>query len=194
MKRLISVALIAVILLAGIGVAAAQYQGGMQQGGGQQGGAQTLNIPPAPEKAKANMQYGNTARAAIIGERLSDAAEDNANVYITENADVTASVYLQKDASPYDIAGTMANLTYMIADLYGTMTEKSNSNILLKVYDASNNVIIDAKFNTAKNAFDYFNVPEGAAPSQRQQQPAARQPAAGQQQYGAQPYGTGLTR
>ncbi len=189
MKRLISVALIAVILLAGIGVAAAQYQGGMQQGGGQQGGAQTLTIPPAPEKAKADMQYGNTARSAIIGERLSDAAEGNANVYISEGSAVTASVYLQKDASPYDLAGTMANLTYMIADLYSTMTEKGDSDILLKVYDTSNNVIIDAKFNAAKNAFDYFNVPEGAAPSQQQ-----RQPAAGQQQYGAQPYGMGQMR
>jgi len=184
MKRLISVALIAVILLAGIGVAAAQYQGGMQQGG-----AQTLTIPPAPEKAKADMQYGNTARSAIIGERLSDAAEGNANVYIGEGSAVTASVYLQKDASPYDLAGTMANLTYMIADLYGTMTEKGDSDILLKVYDTSNNVIIDAKFNTAKNAFDYFNVPEGAAPSQQQLPPAA-----GQQQYGAQPYGMGQMR
>lgn len=190
MKRLISVALIAVILLAGIGVAAAQYQGGMQQGGGQQqGGAKTLTIPQAPDKAKADMQYGNTARAAIIGERLSDAAEGNANVYIAENADVTASVYLQKDASPYDLAGTMANLTYMIADLYSTMTEKGDCNILLKVYDTSNNAIIDAKFNTAKNAFDSFDVTESAAPSRQQQQPAA-----GQQQYGTQPYGMGQAR
>lgn len=188
MKRLISVALIAVILLAGIGVAAAQYQGGMQPGGGQQGGAQTLNIPPAPEKAKADMQYGNTARAAIIGERLSQAAEGNANVFITENDAVTASVYLQKDASPYDLAGTMANLTYMLADLYSTMTEKGDSNILLKVYDTSNSAIIDAQFNTAKNAFDYFDVKENAAASQQQQ------PAAGQQQYGTQPYGMGQTR
>jgi len=183
MKRLISVALIAVILLAGIGVAAAQYQGGMQQGG-----AQTLTIPPAPAKAKADMQYGNTARSAIIGERLSDAAEGNANVYIGEGSAVHRSVY-SEGRDPYDLAGTMANLTYMIADLYGTMTEKGDSDILLKVYDTSNNVIIDAKFNTAKNAFDYFNVPEGAAPSQQQ-----RQPAAGQQQYGAQPYGMGQMR
>lgn len=158
MKRLISVALIAVILLAGIGVAAAQYQGGMQPGGGQQGGAQTLNIPPAPEKAKADMQYGNTARAAIIGERLSNAADGNANVYIKEDGAVTASIYLIQEADPYDIAGTMANLTYMIADLYGTMTEKSNSDILVKVYDTANSQVIDAKFSIPKNAFAYFNV------------------------------------
>ncbi len=180
MKKMIGLLLVVAMLVACIGVAMAQQyqnpQGGMQTG--DQTGAQTgassdkLVIPPAPPKAVANMSYGNTARAAIIGERMSDASQGNANVFINEGNIITADVYLNKDASPYDIAGTMANFTYMLADLY-SMTDKAKSDIALKVYDTSGNVIIDAKFNNAKNAFDYFNVPESATPTQ---QPVAPQP------------------
>lgn len=152
MKKLISIVLIVAILLASVGLAMAQqYQGGTQG---------NLKIPSAPPKPQPNMLYGNTARAAIIAEGLSEASDGNAKVYISEDNVITAKVYLTQDASPYDIAGTMANFTYMLASLY-SLTEKPNSDIVLKVYDTSGNVIIDAKFNNAKNAFDYFNVPEG---------------------------------
>jgi hypothetical protein len=167
--------------MAGAGLALAQ--GGAQQGGAQQGG-NTLNIPPAPPKPQPNMQYGNTARAALIAEGLSDAAQGNARLYISEDKAINVKVNLIQDASPYDLAPTMANLTYMLASLY-SLTEKPNSDIVLKVYDTSHNLIIDAKFNTAKNAFDYFNVPEGTAPPQ--QQPGMRQPGMGRQPgYGGQ--------
>ncbi len=177
MKRLLALVLIVAMLLAGAGVALAQYQGGMQQGG--PAGGNALNLPPPPEKPRPNMQYGNTARAAIIAEGLSQASQGNANVYITENDAINVKVVLLQEGNPYDMAPTMANLTYMLVSLY-SLTEKPNSDIVLKVYDTSNNLIIDARFNTVKNAFDYFTVPETAAPSR--QQPVARQPG-----YGAQP-------
>ncbi|HTY90899.1 MAG TPA: hypothetical protein VMC84_06945 [Methanocella sp.] len=167
MKKLVSIALIAAMLMACIGMAAAQ-----------QGMTQAQNLPPAPPKATPDMQYGNTARAAIIGERLSNAAEGNANVHIDEGSVITVSIYLLKDAGTNDLAGTMANLTYMIADLYGTMADKTNSKIVLNVYDTSKNMIIDAKFNMAKNDFEYFDVAQDAATEQ--------QPAAGMQQTGKQ--------
>ncbi len=155
MRKLLVLVLIAVLLVSGAGLA--QAQGGTPQGGAT--GGNTLNIPPAPPRPQPNMQYGNTARAALIGEGLSEASQGNARVYIREGNSVGVDVYLIQDASPYDLAGTMANLTYMLASLY-SLTEKPNSDIMLKVYDTSGNVIIDAKFNNAKNAFDYFNVPE----------------------------------
>ena len=200
MKKMIGLLLVVAMLVACIGVAMAQQyqgqqyqepQGGMQTGD-QNGGASSgqLVIPPAPPKAQPDMEYGNTARAAIIGERMTDASQGNAKVVINEGNIITASVYLNKDASPYDIAGTMANFTYMLADLY-TMTDKSSSDIALKVYDTSGKIIIDAKFDNAKNAFDYFNVPEGAAPTAQPvtRQPVARQP--GMQQPGMQRPGMG---
>jgi hypothetical protein len=112
-------------------------------------------------------------------------------VVINEGDIITASVYLNKDASATDIAPTMANFTYMLADLYG-MTDKANSDIVLKVYDTSSNVIIDAKFNVAKNAFDYFNVPTSttaATPMQPPQNNVGQpmgQPPAQQTGYGSQ--------
>jgi hypothetical protein len=41
-------------------------------------------------------------------------APGNANVYVSENPDntITLNVRLAKSASPYEIAGAMANLTY----------------------------------------------------------------------------------
>jgi len=179
MKKLLALFLVTAMLLAGAGVALAQNQGGMQQGGN------TLNIPPAPPRPQPNMQYGNTARAALIAEGLSQASQGNARLYISEDNIITVKVYLTQDASPYDMAGTMANLTYMLASLY-SLTEKPNCDIVLKVYDASNNLIIDARFNNAKNAFDYFNVPEGVKPSEQQpgtQQPGIQQPGYNQPGY-----------
>ena len=167
-KKIICLLLVAAVLLGYTGFALAQ------QGSGS---SSQLNIPPAPPKPTPNMDYGNTARAAIIGERMTDASQGNADVYIDEGAsDITVKLNLNKDASPYDIAGTMANFTYMLADLY-SMTDKAKDNINLKVYDTAGKVIIDARFNTAKNAFDYFNVPKDAMPSQ--QQPAQQQPGYG---------------
>lgn len=178
MKKLISVALIAVFLMAGIGVAVAQ-----------QDMVQATNIPPAPDKATPDTQYGNTARAAIIGERLSQESDGNANVYINEGSVITVSVYLLKDAGANDLTGTMANFTYMVYDLYSTMADKGNTNILLKVYDTSKNTIIDAKFNAAKNAFDYFNV---AAESQQQPSQGTGQYQSGMQQQPGQQYSQGM--
>jgi hypothetical protein len=148
MKKLLALVLIASMLLGGMGMAMAQSS---TQG--------SLNIPPPPPKPQPNMQYGNTARAALIAEGLSQASDGNARLYISEDSAITTKVYLTKDVSPYDIVGTMANLTYMLASLY-SLTENSDSDILLKVYDTSDKLIMDAKFNTAKNAFDYFKVPE----------------------------------
>jgi hypothetical protein len=142
---------------------------------------QQLNIPKAPPKPVANSQYGNTDRAAILGEKFSQAAQGNANVYVSENPDKTISldVKLLKSASPYEVAGAMANLTYMVDGIY-YLTDRKGNDILLKVTDPSGNVITNAKFSDAKNAFEYYNVPVSA------QQPAA--PATGQQPvYGQQP-------
>lgn len=165
---------------------AGQPQYGQQPGYGQQPAApQQLNIPPAPQKPVANRQYGNTDRAAILGEGVSKSSQGNANVYVSENPDNTVAidVRLTKSASPYEIAGAMANLTYVVDGLY-YMTERKGNDILLKVTDPSGNEITSAKFSDAKNAFDYYNIPEAA------QQPAA--PAAGQQPvYGQQP-GAGM--
>ncbi len=171
MKRLLALVLIGAFI-ASAGLAVAQYQGGVQQGGA--AGTGTLNIPPAPPKPKPNMQYGNTARAALIAEGLTQASQGNAQLYIAENDVIAVDVYLKQDASPYDMAGTMANLTYVLASLY-SLTEKPDSDIVMNVYDTSNNVIIDARFNTAKNAFDYFKVPE-ASPAGTQQTAAVRAP------------------
>ncbi len=186
MRKVITLVLIAAFM-ASAGTALAQYQGSTQQGAAP--GGNTLNIPPPPPKPQPDMKYGNTARAALIGEGLSGASQGNARLYIEENNAIAVSVYLAQEASPYDLAPTMANLTYMLASLY-SLTEKPNSDIVLKVYDTSNNVIIDARFNTAKNAFDYFNVPEGAAPPAQPAtgaQPGTRQPVTGRQPgYGSQ--------
>jgi hypothetical protein len=148
MKKLLALVLIASMLLGGMGMAMAQSS---TQG--------SLNIPPPPPKPQPNIQYGNTARAALIAEGLSQASDGNARLYISEDSAITTEVYLTKDMNPYEIVGTMANLTYMLASLY-SLTEKPDSDILLKVYDTSDKLIMDAKFNTAKNAFDYFKVPE----------------------------------
>ena len=180
MKKLISVALIAVFLLAGIGVAIAQ-----------QDMVQATNLPPAPEKTTPDMQYGNTARAAIIGERLSQESDGNANVYIDEGNVITVSVYLLKDAGSNDLTGTMANFTYMVYDLYSTMADKGNTDVLLKVYDTSKNIIIDAKFNAADNAFDYFNVAKQATESQQPSQ-GTGQYSTGMQQQPGQQYSSGM--
>ena len=65
------------------------------------------------------------------------------------------------------------------------MADKSNTNVMLKVYDTSKNVIIDAKFNAAKNTFDYFNVAQSQQAEegvQQQQQPGMQQYPAGMRQ------------
>lgn len=177
MKRLLALVLIVAMLLAGASVALAQ--------GGSSGG-NALNLPPPPEKPQPNMQYGNTARADLIGEGLSQASGGNANVYVTENDAINVKVVLLQDGNPYQMAPTMANLTYMLVSLY-SLTEKPNSDVVMKVYDTSNNLIIDSRFNTAKNAFDYFTIPEGAA-TQPGAQPGMQQPGMGRQpQVGRQP-------
>jgi len=185
MKRTLALVLIVAMLLAGAGTAMAQYQGSPQQGGAAGGNA--LNLPPPPPKPQPNMQYGNTARAALIAEGLTEASQGNARIHVNEENIITVKVNLAQDASPYEIAGSMANLTYMMAGIY-CLTEKPSCDIVTKVYDTSNNLIIDAKFNTAKNAFDYFNVPEAArvAPTGQppMQQPGMQQP--GMQQPGMQ--------
>jgi len=194
MKKMISLVLVVVLLAAGIGITMAQQYGSPQNGmqGGDQSSGNTLNLPSPPPKPQPNMDYGNTARAAIVGERMTDASQGNAKVVINEGNVITANVYLNKDASAYDIANTMANFTYMLADLY-SLTEKSNSDIVLNVYDTSKKAIINAKFSTSKNAFDYFNIPEGssAAPTAppvsqpgRTQQPGRMQPGGMQPGYG----------
>jgi hypothetical protein len=155
--------LIAAVLVACAGISLAQ-QGGSQAGVPGTSASGNLNIPSPPPKPQPNMEYGNTNRAAIIGERMTDASQGNAKVVINEGNVITASVYLNKSASASDIAPTMANFTYMLSDIYG-LTEKANTDIVLKVYDTSNNVIIDAKFDVAKNAFDYFNAPESTSAS-----------------------------
>jgi hypothetical protein len=169
--------------------AATQPQYGQQPGYGQQPAVQQpvaqqqLNIPPAPQKPVANSQYGNTDRAAILGEKFSQAAQGNANVYVSENPDKTISldVKLAKSASPYEIAGAMANLTYMVDGIY-YLTDRKGNDVLLKVTDPSGNVITNAKFSDAKNAFEYYNVPESAQQPSYGQQPAySQQPAAGMQ-------------
>ncbi len=174
MKRLLALVLIVAMLLAGAGVAMAQYQGSMQQQGGASGG-NALNLPPPPPRPQPNMQYGNTARAALIAEGLTEASQGSARIHVNEENVITVKVNLAQDASPYEIAGSMANLTYMMAGVY-CLTEKPDCDIVTKVYDTSNNLIIDARFNTAKNAFDYFNVPEGAQATPAGQ-PAMRQQA-----------------
>ncbi len=143
-----AICILVFVLLAGSCVAMAQQIQGTQDG-------KALNIPPPPPKSKPDMQYGNTARAAIIAERLTEAAQGNAAVHINEDCIITVEVYLKQDASPYDIAGTMANLTYMLADMY-SLTDRADCDIALKVYDTSKNLIIDAKLNVARNAFEYF--------------------------------------
>jgi len=160
MKKLICVLLIAAVLVACAGLTLAQQS----QGGAGGASSGSLNLPSPPPKPQPDMAYGNTNRAAIIGERMTDASQGNAKVVINEGNVITASVYLNKDASANDIAPTMANFTYMLADLYG-LTDKANSDIALKVYDTSSNLIIDARFDVAKNAFDYFNVPQGTTAS-----------------------------
>jgi len=145
-----------------------------------------LNIPAAPQKPVPNSQYGNTDRAAILGEKFSQAAQGNANVYVSENPDKTISldVKLLKSASPYEVAGAMANLTYMVNGIY-YLTDRKGNDILLKVTDPSGNAITNAKFSDAKNAFEYYNVPQAAqptaAPAAGQQPGLPQQPATGMQ-------------
>ncbi len=181
-----------------------QPQYGQQPVSGQQpsAGQPQLNIPPAPQKPVPNSQYGNTDRAAIIGEQLSQSSQGNVNIYISENPDNTISIdaKLLKPASPYEIAGAMANLTYMIDGIY-YLTDRKGNDVLLKVTDPSGNVITTAKFSDAKNAFEYYNVPtssqQPAAPATGQQpmtgtQPGYQQPGYTQQPaYGQQPSYTG---
>lgn len=142
-----------------------------------------LNIPPAPQKATPNMQYGNTERAALIAEQLSQASQGNANVYLSESPQdrsITASVYMKTDGDPYSLSGTMANLTYMLSSIYG-ITELKGADIFLKVYDSQGQLITDAKFSDAKNAFEYYEVPQAARPVQpAYPQPGVQQPGYGQ--------------
>ncbi|WP_424357514.1 hypothetical protein [Methanocella sp. MCL-LM] len=181
-------------------------QTGMQQPqlGGQQLPQQqpgVLNIPPAPAKPVANGAYGNNDRAAILGEQLSSASQGNANVYITENPNRTVSldVKLLANGDPYSMAGTMANLTYMVSSIY-SFTDMKGSDILLTVYDTTGNVITSARFSDAKNAFEYYNVPPQAVatatpviqpgyPQPGYQQPGYPQPGYQQPGYGQPAYG-----
>lgn len=188
-----------------------QFAGGTPQGGAQQGvgqqpamaqpggvqqpqygaqqpstGAGALNIPPAPAKPVPNSAYGNNDRAAIIGQQLSDASQGNANVYVSENPNRTVSldVKLLQDADPYSLAGTMANLTYMVDSVY-SITDMKGSDILLTVYDTAGNVITSAKFSDAKNAFESYTVPEGAAAKPTPvTQPGYGQPSTGRPGFG----------
>lgn len=141
-----------------------------------------LNIPPAPAKPVANGSYGNTERAAILGEELSNASQGNAKVFIAENSNKTVfiDVHLLTNADPYSLSGTMANLTYMVSNIY-SYTEMKGGDIMLTVYDPAGTVITNAKFSDAKNAFEYYNVPQqpATAPSTGGQ-PATGQPATGQ--------------
>jgi len=212
MKKILCIAFMAaVIIISGAIIAGAQmygqqpgqYQSGygqpqyqqpryqqpaaQPQYGQQPSVSQQLDLPRAPQKPAPNSQYGNTDRAAILGEQFTKSSQGNANVYVSENPDKTISVNvkLASAASPYEIASSMANLTYMVDGIY-YMTERKGNDVLLKVTDPSGNVITDARFSDAKNAFEYYNVPEAA------RQPTAQQPAApayGEQPgYGQQPY------
>jgi hypothetical protein len=185
--------------------AAGQPQYGQQPGqyppgyGPQPAGPQQINIPQAPQKPVPNSQYGNTDRAAILGEQFSKSSQGNANVYVSENPNntITLDVRLAQAASPYEIAPAMANLTYMVDSIY-YLTDRKGNDILLKVTDPSGNLITSAKFSSAKNAFEYYNVKEAARPPSAPvsgQQPPYEQPAYGQQPgyqqqpaYGQQPY------
>ena len=202
-KRTISAVLLAsIVLLAIVASAGVQaqpipaQQNGGQNHGGSQAGTQQLNIPPAPQKVQPDSQFGNTDRASIIAQKLSDASQGNAVVYIAENGNksITVNVNLKKDGDVYQIAPVLANLTYALSDVYG-VTDRANNDIFLNVYDTSKNLIINAKFSSSKNAFEYFNVAEAARqaqPAQGEQQPAyggEQQPAYGGQQqpaYGGQ--------
>ena len=154
-----------------------------------------LNIPPAPPRPVPNSQYGNTNRAAIIGEQFSKSSQGNANLYVSENGNRTVSldVYLTGNSDPYAISGAMANLTYAVSAIY-YFTDMAGSDILLTVRDTSGNVVTRAKFSDAKNAFEYYDVPEAArvAPQQpgyaQPQQPSYVQPSAGQQPAAQPPY------
>jgi hypothetical protein len=116
------------------------------------------------------------------------------------NGTISLDVYLAKDADPYALAPTLANLTYMVDGIYG-LTDRAGNDILMTAYDTSGNVITTAKFSDSKNAFDYYNVPESA---RQVTQPSYGQPSAGQQpaygqqpSYGQQPAyggGTGMQR
>ena len=164
---------------------------GQQYQDGSQAGTSQLSIPPAPPKLQPDPKFGSTDRASIIGEKLSKASQGNAAVYVAENANntITVNVDLKKDADGNQLAPVLANLTYALSDVYG-VTDRANNDIFLNVYDTSKNLIINAKFSDAKNAFEYFNVAESsrqAQPSEGgQQQPGydGQQPAyGGQQEY-----------
>ncbi len=172
-------------------MAAQQQYGdqGQQYQGGSQAGTQQINIPPAPQRLQPDAQYGSTDRASIIGEKLSKSSQGNAIVYVAENPNntITVNVNLKKDADGAQLAPVLANLTYALSDIY-SVTDRSNNDIFLNVYDTSKNLIINAKYSATKNAFEYFNVAE----SSRQAQPPAQgeQPGYdGQQQpaYNGQP-------
>lgn len=197
--------LVSLVLAAGTAAAQQQFGTGQQFAGkaqgapqpvaqpGMQSGAQqpayaggqpstgVLNIPPAPAKPVANGAYGNTERAAILGEQLSNASQGNANVYVSENPNRTVSldVHLLTSGDPYSMAGTMANLTYMVDSIYG-MTDMKGSDVLLTVYDPSGAQITVAKFSDANNAFEYYNVPPQAATQPTTGQPTTGQPTTGQ--------------
>lgn len=153
-----------------------------------------LDLPAPPDKPVPNMTYGNSNRAAIIGEMLSKSSQGNANVYVKENSNNTISigVYLMTDSDPYSLAGTLANLTYMVNSVYG-LTDKAASDILLTAYDTSGNVVTTAKFSNARNAFDYFRVPETASmkPTQQPAYPSNGQPSYGGQYGSMGQYGNG---
>ncbi len=230
MKKILCIAFMAAVILISAAIIAGaqmygqqpgQYQSGYgqpqyQQPQNQQPAAQPqygpqpsvspqLDLPKAPQKPVPNSQYGNTDRAAILAEQFTKSSQGTANVYISENPDKTISlnVKLTSSASPYEIASAMANLTYMVDGIY-YMTERKGNDVLLKVTDPSGNVITDARFSDARNAFEYYNVPE-AAQQPTEEQPAApaygeqpgygQQPSAGQMPaygqrpgYGSQPY------
>ncbi len=186
LKRAISAFLLAsIVLLAMAASAGAQIQPmaasagdqGQQYQDGTQAGTSQLSIPPAPPKLQPDPKFGSTDRASIIGEKMSKASQGNAVVYVAENANntITVNVDLKKNADTNQLAPVLANLTYALSDVYD-VTDRAHNDIFLNVYDTSKNLIINAKYSNAKNAFEYFNVAESARqaePSEgSQQQPA----------------------
>ncbi|HMK45971.1 MAG TPA: hypothetical protein VK436_05050 [Methanocella sp.] len=155
---------------------------GQAQVPGAGAGTPTLNIPPAPPKPVPNSTYGNNPRAAILGEQFTKSSQGNAMVYIAENPNKTVSISVRmlSDGDPYSLAGTMANLTYMVDNVY-SLTDVAGSDIYLTVYDPDGKTMTTAKFSDEKNAFEYYQVPEGYTPKQTPgRQPSFGQPSAGQ--------------
>jgi len=163
---------------------------GQNQGPGAGAGTPTLNIPPAPPKPVPNSTYGNSPRAAILGEQFTKSSQGNAMVYLEENPNktVSISVRLLSDGDPYSLAGTMANLTYMVDNVY-SLTDLAGGDIFLTVYDTEGKTMTTAKFSDAKNAFEYYQVPEGYTPKQTTgRQPSFGQPSSGQPSFGQPSY------